>query len=775
VPITPTYPGVYIEELPSTVHTIVGVSTSVTAFVGYTKRGPADQPTHIFSFGDFQRAFGGLDPDSPLTYAVQQFFLNGGSEAWIVRVAVNADNATVTVQNMAEDTDVLILEASSSGTWANTLRIAVDYGTTNPESLFNLTVTEYVVSGGQLVPGNSESFLNLTLNSFAPTYAVDVINANSKLLTAERPAGFPANPGAGTSEGLTEIVEATPVPAGSQLVVSLDGDSPVTAIFANSATGSTNVKNELQNALTAAGIAPADLAVSLVGAAGHRRMKLTSGRTDERSSVHVFSAPDHDLATTLGLGVQNGGDEVDGVADLRPAPTGTLGKLLDDSLGGALPAALDASGGDLTITATVTTKAGATALANPVVLLAQNATYDTKEDLRKGLQAALQAVALDNPGVAGELAGTRVALVADQFVITGGGRPDTTISIAGAAGTPAAKIGFGANQVLENVASYSPSTADTTPIHAQHAAALGSDGTPPAIDTDVIGDPAQQTGIYALDHVDLFNLLVLPDSIVVTTSGLSAAMTYCELRRAFFITDLPGNVSSLSGATDWISSTSTPKSANAAAYFPRLDFPDPMQGNRARPMPSAGAIAGLYARMDASRGVWKAPAGTEAVLRGPSGVDVQLNDAEQGTLNPLGLNVTRALPVYGNVVWGARTLYGADQLGNQWKYIPVRRVALYIEESLFRGTKWAVFEPNDEPLWAQLRLSVGTFMHNLFRQHAFEGASPRQAYLVKCDSETTTQADIDLGIVNIIVGFAPLKPAEFVVIQITQLAGQLDV
>lgn len=368
-----------------------------------------------------------------------------------------------------------------------------------------------------------------------------------------------------------------------------------------------------------------------------------------------------------------------------------------------------------------------------------------------------------------------MALVADQLVLTAGGRPDTSISITGAGGTPAATIGFGPNQVLENVAAYSPSTADTTPIDAQSAAVLGSDGTPPAIDTDVIGDPALQTGIYALDHVDIFNLLVLPDSIVATTSGLTAAMGYCELRRAFFITDLPGNVSSLAGATDWISAVSTPKSANAAAYFPRLDFPDPMQGNRARPMPSAGAIAGLFARIDASRGVWKAPAGTEATLRGPTGVDVPLNDAEQGTLNPLGLNVTRALPVYGNVVWGARTLYGADQLANQWKYIPVRRLALYIEESLFRGTKWAVFEPNDEPLWAQLRLSVGTFMHNLFRQHAFEGASPRQAYLVKCDSETTTQADIDLGVVNIIVGFAPLKPAEFVVIQITQLAGQLDV
>jgi hypothetical protein len=252
-------------------------------------------------------------------------------------------------------------------------------------------------------------------------------------------------------------------------------------------------------------------------------------------------------------------------------------------------------------------------------------------------------------------------------------------------------------------------------------------------------------------------------------------MSYCEDRRAFLIVDLPTSISSRQAAQDWMSDPGTPKSANAAAYFPRLDIPDPMQGYRPRAMASAGTIAGLYARIDASRGVWKAPAGTEATLRGPTGVDVPLSDLEQGTLNPLGLNASRALPVYGNVVWGARTLYGADQLANQWKYIPVRRIALYIEESLYRGTKWAVFEPNDEPLWGQIRLSVGSFMHGLFRQHAFEGSSPRQAYLVKCDSETTTQADIDQGVVNIIVGFAPLKPAEFVVIQITQLAGQLDV
>ena len=132
------------------------------------------------------------------------------------------------------------------------------------------------------------------------------------------------------------------------------------------------------------------------------------------------------------------------------------------------------------------------------------------------------------------------------------------------------------------------------------------------------------------------------------------------------------------------------------------------------------------------------------------------------------------MPVYGIVSWGARTLDGADQKASEWKYIPVRRLALFLEESLYRGTQWVVFEPNDEPLWAQIRLNVGAFMQNLFRQGAFQGTSPREAYLVKCDKETTTQNDINLGIVNIVVGFAPLKPAEFVILKITQLAGQVE-
>jgi uncharacterized protein len=180
----------------------------------------------------------------------------------------------------------------------------------------------------------------------------------------------------------------------------------------------------------------------------------------------------------------------------------------------------------------------------------------------------------------------------------------------------------------------------------------------------------------------------------------------------------------------------------------------------------------MYATIDGSRGVWKAPAGTETALVGVSGVQVPLTDAQNGLLNPVAVNCIRNFPVYGVVIWGARTTQGADEVGSQWKYVPVRRLALYLESSLYQGTQWVVFEPNDEPLWAQIRLNVGSFMQTLFRQGAFQGSTPQQAYFVKCDSETTTSTDQDNGIVNIVVGFAPLKPAEFVIIQIQQMAGQ---
>jgi len=295
------------------------------------------------------------------------------------------------------------------------------------------------------------------------------------------------------------------------------------------------------------------------------------------------------------------------------------------------------------------------------------------------------------------------------------------------------------------------------------------------------GMQGDKKGLYALEKSDLFNLLCIPPFTPtkdVTTGLVAEAAKYCESRRAFMIVDPPSGWANKKTAVDQFSDASTDfvgtRSNYSAIFFPRLRQPNPLRENQIEDYVPCGAVAGVMARTDAQRGVWKAPAGQEATLVGVPQLSVSLTDAENGELNPLGVNCLRAFPIIGRVVWGARTLAGADQLGSEWKYIPVRRTALYIEESLYRGTKWVVFEPNDEPLWAQIRLNVGSFMHDLFRQGAFQGKTPREAYLVKCDKETTTQSDIDHGIVNILVGFAPLKPAEFVILKIQQLAGQIE-
>ncbi|HEX4962807.1 MAG TPA: phage tail sheath C-terminal domain-containing protein [Thermoanaerobaculia bacterium] len=302
---------------------------------------------------------------------------------------------------------------------------------------------------------------------------------------------------------------------------------------------------------------------------------------------------------------------------------------------------------------------------------------------------------------------------------------------------------------------------------------------------------AAKTGLYALENADLFNLLVIPPYLLAPPRQLPVDIdylallptltAYCEERRAMLIVDSPSAWTSTTAVLD---PTSPPPlhgvaslsltSKNAALYFPRIGRVNPLHQNRVEDFAPSGAIAGVFSRIDSSRGVWKAPAGLEATLNGVVNLTVPLTDPENGQLNPLGVNCLRVRPAAGPVIWGARTRQGDDRLASEWKYVPVRRLALYLEESLYRGTQWVVFEPNDEPLWAQIRLNVGAFLQNLFRQGAFQGSTPQQAYFVKVDRETTTQNDIDRGIVNIVVGFAPLKPAEFVVIQIQQIAGQIQ-
>lgn len=306
----------------------------------------------------------------------------------------------------------------------------------------------------------------------------------------------------------------------------------------------------------------------------------------------------------------------------------------------------------------------------------------------------------------------------------------------------------------------------------------GADGEPPRIE-DILGDEATRTGMHALRNADIFNLLCIPLTGGWATSDAGAAALWdaasllCEQRRAFLIVDPPSDWSTAAAAITGANALPIRRSNNAALYFPEVMAPDPLQEGRLRAFPPSGTVAGVIARTDAQRGVWKSPAGIETNLAAVPDLRTRTTDAEQGRLNSLGINVLRRFAVYGSVVWGARTLRGADALASEWKYLGVRRLALYLHESLYRGTQWAVFEPNDFPLWGQLRTSIGAFMHTLFRQGAFAGKSAREAYLVKCDAETTTPGDIERGIVNVIIGFAPLRPAEFVFIKLQQIVAQV--
>ncbi|MFE7167623.1 phage tail sheath subtilisin-like domain-containing protein [Streptomyces sp. NPDC057616] len=608
----PTYPGVYVEELPSSTRTISAVTTSVTAFVGHTRRGPLNEPVRVTGFADFERRFGGLSAQSPLAYAVHQFFGNGGSVAVIVRVAkAGSGKAACVVLESTEghsESRVLEVHAKEPGVWGNGLRVAVDYDTTACDETFNLRV--YDAKGDA-----RESFNGLSMDEGSGSYAPTVVNAGSRLIRVEA------------------VGEGRPDPSG---------------------TVSKPFGDELP-----------DLAVDLTVKIG-----------DVEREFRLYDA------------------DCDGEA---PSSVAELALLLERKLR-ALP---DAPG--------------------------------------KHAFAGVEVTAF----------GRRIQVVA------GSTDPEDVVRF----------LGECANDLgLE--ASVNP------PVFPLEG---GEDGEAPG-PRDLIGSEAGKTGIQALRAVADVNLLSLPElasyeKIEDALTVVSAAERLCAERRIFLLVDAPGSWVSVDSARAGLSAFDAVRGNHAGLYFPHLQLTDPLTG-RLRAFPPSGAVAGVIARTDSERGVWKAPAGTEAQLVGVHSLTVDLTDRETGLLNPLGVNCLRTFPLTGPLVWGARTLEGSDALGSAWKYVPVRRLALHVEESLQRGLQWVVFEPNDESLWQQIRLSASSYLHTLFRQGAFKGSTPREAYFVKCDSETTTDEDVANGVVNVLVGIAPVRPAEFVVVKIQQTSGQ---
>ncbi len=734
MPVTPTYPGVYIEELPSPVHTITGVATSIAAFVGYTASGIDNRAQQILSFADYERLYGPLESDSELSYAVQQFFSNGGAQAYVVRTPrAGAGGAKVEFAGMT-------FTALSSGSWADN-NIIIDTDTAGVDAsdalAFNLTITN-------LVDGTIEKFPKVTLDTARKNYVVTVVNdadTGSELVNVVVTgpvSGAPVPTGiTGTADVLGTIAAGmAPAPAIPGTVSTSSGSNIVTGV------GTTFTSKVQPNQYVTLGSAPALYQVASV--ANNTQLTLTGNpAVVSAATLSVVGATaDKDYSLIL---------ETSAPFPAQPPPLPLTIKIF----AGGAPVPQSVMGIATQVQQVINTTLG----------VAWPGAYVQCTPSGTGLRI--------NAYLPGNI----------DAVISFG-----TVTPTASLGDASAILGLTGSGVIANVAHYALGTGHGgSPWGHQTSSTAGGDGSSLPGTAELIGDQASFTGIYALDKVDLFNILCIPDATRADPSDpfsldstvdpvviYGNAIGYCDQRRAMLLLDPPPAVKNPSAALDWKSSTIGVHDKNGACYFPRIRAADANNNYQLRTFAPCGVVAGLWSRIDASRGVWKAPAGTEAILTGVQSLVYKMSDAENGVLNPLAVNCFRSFPVYGNIVWGARTLVGTDAEGDQWKYIPVRRLALYIEESLYRGTKWAVFEPNDEPLWAQLRLNVGSFMHDLFRKGAFQGQTPNDAYLVKCDSTTTTQSDIDHGRVNILVAFAPLKPAEFVVIQIQQLAGQLQ-
>lgn len=796
MPATLTYPGVYIEEVPSGARTISGVSTSIALFIGRAAQGPINEPVRCLNRTEALRTFSDDARFGELPRSIKLFFENGGTDCYVVRVANGAASAKITLKN-EDQKDILVLTAKNAGKAGESIRANITYSGASPEATFQLELFRWERdSSGQLTKQDTEVWPNLSMDSSSQRYAVDLLNQGSRLVTCALATAITptaAYSQSGRPLGKTTLVadwnaiNTTAKKTKIVLSVGSAGPFPIdfgTITLAGGATAAdltTALQAKINTALAGSGqtvtvtlvagpaIAPAETLV----------LRLTSSTGD----VRIEPSPDFvaDLAVPLMLGTAAGGLEVSRFAAARPAPSGFTWRpfeasdLTKDSplrafgsaAQGVIAVALDSKSFNIDLKTTASAdplykdgygtgspNGNNDGVREKLALIAAKINQEAGADRDLGVRAEVWGYRLAILPTTGPDA--RVLNVATTGPLVFALPATNDLSKGLTSNTRAASLGLSAG-------SYT-----STPVP-------GDDGKAPK-DTDY------RAAYTEIDRqVDLFNLLVLPasgtldaasDPITETKLLWAEASAFCERRRALLIMDSP------------FSDQTTPSQAaaamsqyrvgvaknNAALYHPKLRVQD---GDRTVTVGASGAIAGLMARTDATRGVWKAPAGIDADLRSIVGLSARLSDAENGVLNPRGVNILRVMPA-GIVSWGARTMNGDDDFGSEWKYIPVRRLALYLEESLYRGTQWVVFEPNDEPLWSQIRLNVGAFMHGLFRLGAFQGTSPREAYFVKCDKETTTQADINRGIVNVLVGFAPLKPAEFVVVRIQQMAGQLQ-
>jgi phage tail sheath protein FI len=752
------------------------VGTSIALFIGRAAQGPLNTPVRCLNFSTFENTFSTSDAGGDLVRAVRLFFANGGSECYVVRIAKGAAPSDIQLQNEA-GAATLTAKALSAGVVGDTIRLNVNYNTALPESTFNLGVFRWTRDPlGNFVQTDPETWPALSMDPKHPRYAVDFVNQNSTLISlTDSGVGAAAKGSSASGRPVATADWPTVIGKGvstNHFQISVDGGPFVDIDLKSLDFGAAPLQppatatlkpaiEALINAKLQPGAAVAVDFTALPDNTTYLTVSSTNG------DVLIQPGASDDVAVPLMLGTAQGGVEVSRYADARPAATGLVFNIKQlAAFAGLNQTAFDT----ITLDGSKTVPLGnllKTAGANAKMYQDANATSPTKGHdgvrekwniIAKAVNDARQTNPASMPYVA-RVWGSRLALLPAEG-------PDRQVGSIATSGGDGIDIG---GDFFKNVRYYSLGAGAAVGFQAGGHA--GSNGQAPGV------AEYQATDSPVSQEVDLFNLMVLPTDEGIKGQDLVTlwgwASGFCHRRRAVLLMDAPQTWKKADDAVDPAKGVASLRTGlvkdYSALFFPWVTV---RENGVNRDVGPSGAIAGLIARIDsaAGGGVWKAPAGTDADIRGIVGLSINLSNEQNGLLNPHAVNTLRRFPV-GIVNWGARTMDGDDLFSSQWKYLNIRRLALYIEESLYRGTQWAVFQGNDEPLWAQLRLNVTTFMQALFRQGAFQGISPGQAYFVKCDSETTTENDRNLGRVNIVVGFAPLKPAEFVVIQIQQMAG----
>lgn len=779
-----TYPGVYIRDHHTEDRPIIGAPTSITAFVGRTPRGPVNQPHAVTSLSDYQRQFDGLNTQSTVSYMVRDFYLNGGDEAQVARM-FEPYFPTPVVRRIAVAVGRSLAMAGATQT--------ADIAATLAAVMAAIAQAGYI---DPLEQGTAKRFL-ASLEGFAAAHpqGADKTDIAGALAAAEAAAA---------PQGASEVAISVPhrVAQATEAVADAAMDA---AIVANSDAAS--VIRAAQTAANAQGggaskVAAQAVVQALQSAEGAAYSAAFAVPAAIEAAVQITQDPRvsaDDVAT-----YQADAALIQQVQDASLVPASNAKHLLH--LIRSMPPAFyhavaqgvdeGTSAMDVALAATRHLTQQLVALSPDVFTLmaADPGTWGdrlTVEANRAGITQAVTdalSASLDAPLAPDDLFNLSVTYVTADGGTISEMFPNVTVVETGGPNR-IDRVLSGQSQLLslpKNDDGTAKLPASPPQDGAKGVGRGGTDSAPLSVET-LLGDASQKTGIYALDHVDAFNILCIPPDTRDPAEGsfgdtpplvYQTAAEFCVRRKAMLIIDPPNAWcdAAVKGQVDGISlsdlgSFSADAARSSVVYVPRLVAEDPRLNNDHVVFPASGAIAGIWASTDAQMGVWKAPAGLEAAFNGIIGPQAKLTDRQNGVLNPLGINCIRDFTQAGTVVWGARTMRGADLLQDEFRYIFVKRLALYVETSILQSTQWAVFEANDESLWSSLRHQVGGFMADLYKEGAFVGSAAQDAYAVTCDATTTTPADQVQGRVIIRVRFAPVRPAEYIVLTLSVSAG----